>query len=406
MTLNAMMSLSELVDKARATDDVDFLRDSVAWLVQRIMDEELTAQVGAGPYERNTERLTHRNGYRRRELNSRVGTFEVAIPKLRQGSYFPDWLIERWRPSEKALMAVIMEAYIRGVSTRKMAGLVKELGVEGMDKSAVSRITKGLDERVGAFRNRPLDGAYPYLWLDATFIKVREGGRVVNMALVMAVGVRDSGEREILGFELGGNEDGAFWREFLRGMVARGLGGVKLVISDAHQGLRDAIAGVFSGACWQRCRVHFTRNVLSHIPKAAQEEVADQVRTIFAQPTHQAALEQVDRVLETLSSSHPRAAEILEQAAEDILAHMHFPRSHWRRLHSTNPLERLNKEVKRRFHVVGIFPDRAAAIRLGGAVLLEQHEEWLAGRRYFSTSSMEAILPDTAIDPATAAAAG
>jgi len=226
------------------------------------------------------------------------------------------------------------------------------------------------------------------------------------MALVVAIGVRDTGEREILGFDLGGSEDGAFWREFLRGLKARGLGGVQLVISDAHQGLRDAIAGVFTGASWQRCRVHFMRNVLSHVAKSVQEDVANQIRTIFAQPTHKAAWEQAGRVIQTLSQKHLKAAEILEEAAEDILAHMHFPRSHWRRLHSTNPLERLNKEIKRRFRVVGIFPDQNSAIRLGGAVLLEQHEEWLAGRRYFSQESMDAIYSKAETDPASANAAG
>jgi len=395
MTLSTIISLEELLDKIQYTEDVDFLRETVRWLIQQLMEAEVTAMIGAKRYERSPDRTTQRNGYRDREIDTRVGTIQVRIPKVRHGkSYYPSWLLERWQPAERALVAVIIQAYVNGVSTRKMDALMKKLGIRGVDKSTVSRITKELDERIAAFRNRSLEGSWPYLWLDATSVKVREGGRVVNMSLVMAIGVRDTGEREVLGFDLGASEDGAFWQQFLRGLVARGLRDVKLVISDAHEGLKEAISVTFAGASWQRCRVHFTRNVLSQVPKSAQQEVADWLRAIFAQPTYQAAWEQLGRTVDILAGRYPKAAALLEEAAEEVLAHMHFPRAHWARLHSTNPLERVNRELKRRLRVVGIFPDRASLLRLAGAVLLEIHEEWIAGRRYFSQESMQAVMAE------------
>jgi len=394
MARELIISLSDLLHKVRNADDMDFLREALEYICNMLIEADVTEQIGAARYEHTGERKTHRNGHRPRKLDTRVGTLQLRIPKLRQGSYYPGWLLERQRPAEQALIAVIMEAYVNGVSTRKMERVVQELGLEGIDKSAVSRLCKGLDDRVRTFQERPLEANYPYLWLDATALKVRENGRVINMALVIAMGVRETGEREVLGFALGGSEDGAFWQAFLRSLKARGLRGVQLVTSDAHQGLRDAIQATFSGAAWQRCRVHFMRNVLSQVPKSAQDSVADQVRTIFAQPTYDAACEQLQRISAQLAPRYPKAAQTVETAGEDILAHMHFPRSHWRRIQSTNPLERLNRELKRRSEVVGIFPNREAVLRLGGAVLLEQHEEWIAGRRYFSAQSMQLLVAD------------
>ncbi len=290
-------------------------------------------------------------------------------------------------------MAVILQAYVEGVSTRKVDDLVKTLGIQGISKSQVSRICASLDEVVEAFRNRKLEAAYPYLWLDATFLKVRENGRVLSMAPVVAVGVRDTGEREVLGFDLGPAEDGAFWLSFLRSLVARGLHGVQLVISDAHEGPRKAIGAALSGATWQRCTVHFIRNVLAQVPKSAQAMVAALIRTVFAQPDMDMARRQLRQVAETVSKRFPRCAQLIEEAEEDVLAYMRFPREHWRQIHSTNPLERLNKEIKRRADVVGIFPDRASVCRLVGALLAEQNDEWATGRRYFSQESMAKLKP-------------
>lgn len=349
---------------------------------------DVSTQIGAMPYEQTGERKTQRNGARDRALDTRVGVLDLRIPKLRKGTYYPDWLLEHRKPAEQAIMSVVMEAYVNGVSTRKVDRLVSEMGLEGMDKSAVSRINKGLDERVRNFIERPLDGEYAYLWLDATFPKVRENHRVHSTAFVVAMGVRMDGTREILGIDLGASETEAFWTEFLRGLTARGLRGVQLVISDAHEGLKNAIAAVLGTAQWQRCQVHFMRNILTHVAKSAQNEVASSIRTIFSQPSYRQAEEQLARIADTLRGQFPKAASILEEAAEDLLAHMHFPPSHWRRIRSTNPLERLNREIKRRFDVVGIFPNRDAAIRLGGALLLEQNEEWMTGRHYFSETSM------------------
>jgi len=379
--------LEELLRKT-GVDDLDFLREGIRVLAQGLMELEVSQHIGAERYERSAERTTYRNGYRERQWDTRVGSIALQIPKLRKGSYMPS-LLEPRRRAEKALVAVVQEAYVQGVSTRKVDDLVQALGMTGISKSQVSRLCAELDEAVQAFRNRPLEGCYPYVWLDAKYVKVRENGRVSNMALVIAVGVRDTGEREVLGFDVGPSEDGAFWTDFLRQLVARGLKGVLLVISDSHVGLQEAIRAVFSGASWQRCRVHFMRNLLAYVPKHFQSMVAAAVRTVFAQPDQQAARRQLAVVVENLRQQFPRAARMLQDAEDDILAYMAFPTEHWRQLHSTNPLERLNREIARRTDVVGIFPNREAVIRLAGAVLMEQQDEWIAApRRYFSQASM------------------
>lgn len=385
------MDLDTFVGKLLAEDDVDLLREGVRVLAQALMEAEVSARIGAGLYERAEGRTAYRNGYRERTWETRVGTIELRIPKVSPGSYFPS-LLEPRRRAERALASVVQEAYVKGVSTRKVDDLVRALGMEGISRSEVSRICSELDAEVEAFRARSIEGEHPYLWVDATYHKVREAGRVVSMATVVAVGVSDQGERQILGVDVGPSEDEAFWTAFLRQLVRRGLRGVKLVVSDAHSGLKAAVGKVLPGATWQRCRVHFMRNLLALVPKAAQQAVAAFVRTIFAQPDHASAMAQLHQVAEGLRGRFPQAAELLEEAAEDILAHLHFPEEHRRRLHSTNPLERLHKEVKRRTHVVGIFPDRRALLRLVGMLLVEQDDEWaVADRRYFSLESMRKL---------------
>jgi len=326
------MTLLDLVHTAGIKGDMDFLREGIKVLAQAIMEMEVTEKTGAERYERTGERITNRNGYRGREWDTRVGTIELEIPKLRKGSYFPG-MLERRRNAEQALVAVLQEAYVLGVSTRKVDDLVKSLGASGVSKSEVSRVCANLDEVVATFRNRPLDATYPYLWLDATYLKVRENGRVISMAMVVAVGVRETGEREILGHDLGPAEDGAFWLSFLRSLVARGLHGVQLVISDAHQGLRKAIPAVLGGASWQRCRVHFLRNALSLVAKNAQPMVAGVIRTIFAQLDPESARAQLVRAKETLASRFGKVADLLEEAGDDVLAHMAFPVEHRRQIH-------------------------------------------------------------------------
>ena len=397
------IALLELLRKCGADGNVDFLKEALQVLVQSLMEAEVSAKIGAERYERNEGRTTYRNGYREREWDTRVGTLKLRIPKLRQGSYFPS-LLEPRRRAEKALLAVVQEAYVHGVSTRKVDELVEALGMQGVSKSEVSRICKELDEVVLAFKERQLDAAYPYVWLDATFPKVREGGRVRNMALVLAIGVRDNGEREVLGFDIGLSEDKAFWTDFLRRLVARGLRGVQLVISDAHEGLKQAIEQVLTGATWQRCRVHVMRNILSQVPKSSQGMVSAIIRTVFAQPSYEAAKSQLQRVVNELSGRFPKAMEILKAAEEDVLAYMTFPKAHWQQIHSTNPLERLNREIRRRTDVVGIFPNRESVIRLVGAILLEQQDEWSVGRRYFSLESMAQLTGRTS-QPLTSVAA-
>ena len=382
------MDLSAFVGKLLEEQDGDVLREGIRVLSQALMETEVAGLIGADRHERSGDRTAYRNGYRTRTWDTRVGTIELAIPKVRPGTYFPSRLQPR-RRAEHALLAVVQEAYVHGVSTRKVDDLMKALGLDGMSKSEVSRICGELDTVVAAFRTRPLTGEHRYLWVDATYHKVRVDGRVISQATVVAVGVTTDGERQVLGVDVGPSEDRAFWTAFLRSLVTRGLHGVRLVISDAHEGLKQAISTVLTGTTWQRCRVHFMRNLLATVPQGAREAIAAIVRTIFAQPDHASALTQLRKVAEGLRSRFPRAAALLEDAAEDVLAYRHFPLEHQRQIHSTNPLERLNKEIKRRSNVVGIFPNPAAVIRLVGAVLLEQDDEWtVAERRYFSAESM------------------
>ncbi len=395
------MALLDLVRKAAAEPDVDLLREALAVMSQALMEAEVEAHLSAGRYQRSEERTGQRNGYRERAWDTRVGTIPLRVPRVRDSSYFPALLEPRTR-AERALTAVIQEAYIQGVGTRRVDALVQALGMTGISKSQVSRLCQELDAVVERFRTRRLEGPSPYIWLDATFVKVRIEGRVVAMAVVIATSVRATGEREVLGFDVGPSEDGAFWHRFLRSLVARGLTGVQLVISDAHEGLKGAIAAVLAGAGWQRCRVHFVRNALALVPKAAQPWVAATIRTAFAQPDAPAAREQWRRVADGFRDRFPRLAVLLDEAEADVLAYLAFPPEHWRKIWSNNPLERVNKEVKRRTDVVGIFPNEAAVVRLVGAVLSEQHDEWQVGRRYLSADSLAKLLPPVPADATTA----
>ena len=392
------MTLLEMLRKGGVENDVDFLREGVKALAEAIMELEVKEKAGAALYERSDDRLTYRNGYRERQWDTRVGTVDLEIPRLREGSYFPS-LLEPRRRTEQALLSVIQEAYVLGVSTRKVENLVRSLGMEGISKSEVSRICQGLDEEVERWRHLPLISRYPYLWLDATYVKVRQAGRVMSQAVIVAYAVKESGEREVIGIDVGPSEDAAFWTEFLRSLVARGLCGVLLVVSDAHVGLREAIDTVLAGASWQRCRVHFLRNALGKVPRSAQTMTAAAIRTIFAQPDRDTAAEQLRRVADSLRPRFPNVTTLLEGAEDDLLAYMSFPREHWRQLYSTNPLERLNKEIKRRSNVVGIFPNPQAVIRLVSAVLMEQQDEWEIGRRYFSLESMQKTLDGLKEEP-------
>jgi putative transposase len=386
------MDLSTFVGKLLEEQDGDVLREGVRLLAQALMETEVTSLVGAGRHEQSEDRTAYRNGTRGRSWDTRVGTVDLAILKVRPGTYLPSLLQPR-RRAEQALLTVVQEAYVHGVSTRKVDDLVKALGLDGISKSEVSRICADLDPVVEAFRTRRLTTEYPYVWLDATYHKVRIDGRVVSQATVVAIGVTVDAERQILGVDVGASEDRSFWTAFLRSVVKRGLAGVRLVISDAHEGLKKAMSSVLTGAAWQCCRVHFMRNLLATVPQAMREPIAAIVRTIFAQPDQASAMTQLHKVSDGLRSRLPQAAALLEEAAEDILAHKHFPEEHRRQLHSTNPLERLNKEIKRRSNVVGIFPNVRATIRLVGAILLEQDDEWaVAERRYFSAESMRRLL--------------
>ena len=383
--------------KQLETADVDLLREMVRAFAENLMSADADALCGASYGERSDDRVNRRNGYRERDFDTRAGTIELRVPKLRQGTYYPEWLFERRRRAERALVAVICECYVRGVSTRRVDGLVKALGMEGISKSQVSVLAKSLDVEVAAFRSRPLDGgAYPYLWLDALSVKAREDGRVVSVATVVASAVSADGHREILGLDTFTAEDGAAWTRFLRDLSARGLSGVRLVISDDHKGLVGAIAAVLPGASWQRCRTHFMKNLLCRVPRSAQPFVATLVRTIFAQPSAEEVQAQLRRVVAQLEDRFPDVARMLEEAAADITAFSSFPIEHWRQIWSNNPQERLNREICRRSDVVGIFPDRAAIIRLVGSVLAEQHDEWQVARRYMSQESLEkAMEPPT-----------
>jgi transposase-like protein len=384
------LSLDELVRKLMGDEHADVLRETLAWFVSELMEAEVAGQIGAGLHERSPERTTHRNGYRERVWQTRAGEITLAIPRLRTGSYFPSFLEPRTR-SEQALVAVVQEAYVNGVSTRKVDRLVTQLGLTGMSRSAVSRLCAGLDEQVRIFRERPLEGAYPYLWLDAKLEKVREPGGVRSKALVVAQGVHESGRREIIGIDVGPAETEAFWREFLRSLRARGLAGVQLAVSDAHEGLKSAIAKVL-GCPWQRCTVHFLRDMLGHCGKADQPLVSGAIRQIFAAESAGEARERLTVAAAALEQTTPKVARLLEAAEDDLLAFMSFPAEHWRKLRSTNPLERINREIGRRSDVVGIYPNDAALIRLAGSLLIEQNDEWLVMRRYLSEESMQLVL--------------
>ena len=394
------MASVELLCKGKG-EEFDFLREAVRHFVHEPMEEEVTALIGAGRYERTEERTNQRNGVRHRQWDTRAGTFELAIPKLRTGSYFPGWLEPR-RRSEQALVTVVAEAYLLGVSTRKVEALVQTLGISGLSKSEVSRLCASLDAQVQAFLTRRLDANYPYVYVDARYEHVREDERVQSMAVVIAYGIRSDGVREVLGLDVTASEELEHWRSFLQSLVARGVRGVKLVVSDAHPGLKQAIAEVFVGASWQRCRVHFLRNLLARVPKSAQAMVAATVRPIFQQQSREQAQAQLAQVCTLLGPRFPKVVELLEAAEEEIFAFYDFPPEHWRQLYSTNPLERLNKELKRRSAVVGIFPNRHSVIRLLGALLAEQNDEWVVARHYFSEASMRKIDETVSIKGDTA----
>ena len=405
VTMNGLQEMRKLIEEG----DIDVLRTMVKEMAEALMEAEVDALCGASHGERHLERVNRRNGYRERPWDTRSGTIDLALPKLREGSYFPGWLLTPRKRSEQALVATIADAYLAGVSTRRVDKLVRTLGIEGISKSEVSRLAASLDEIVTAFRDRPLSGAYPYLSLDALVVMVREAGRIVPVAAVHAVGVSADGRRESLGLELVTTEDGAGWTSFLRGLVSRGLSGVMLVTSDAHQGLTGAIAANLPGASWQRCRTHFMRNLLTRVPRSAQPFVATLVRSIFAQPDAASVREQQGRVVVQLEERFAAAAELLEEAGPDILAFTAVPKDVWRQVWSNNPLERLNREIRRRTDVVGIFPNRAAALRLVGAVLAEQNDEWAdSGRRYMSLEAIAKTLappsPEAAMEVAMIAA--
>ena len=382
------LPLAELLAKA---GDGDFLRSVAEAVVQLLMETDVEGLIGAGRHERTGERTTYRNGYRDRTLDTRLGALQLRIPKLRQGSYFPPFLEPR-RSSEKALVAVIQEAWVGGVSTRRVDDLVQAMGLSGIGKSTVSKLCKEIDERVNAFLDRPLVGEWPYLWLDATYLKQREGGRIVSVAAIIAVAANTEGRREIVGLHIGPSEAETFWSTFLKSMLRRGLRGVKLVISDAHEGLKAAIRRVM-GASWQRCRVHWMRSALAYVPRGQQSIVSAALRQAFIQPDRGTAAQTLRHVADQLRVKWPKLGAFIDDSEVDVLAHMDFPAPHRTKVHSTNPLERLNKEVKRRADVVGIFPNEGAIIRLIGAVLLEANDEWQLQHRYMQTEAMAELTP-------------
>jgi putative transposase len=388
-------ALLEVLDALRNADASDRIKQAAETIYQALIDAELTAVIGAGAHERTASRTNLRNGSRPRTITTTAGDLELRIPKLRTGSFFPA-LLERRRRVDQCLFAVVMQAYLHGTSTRKVDDLVKALGADsGISKSEVSRICADLDTEVGAFRDRPLsDQPFPYVFLDATYCKARVNHRVVSQAVVIATGVAADGRREVLGFEVGDSEDGPFWTAFLRSLKSRGLSGVQLVISDAHTGLRSAIEAILIGTAWQRCRVHFLRNVLAQVPKGSAEMVAAAIRTIFAPPDAEHVRGQLDTIAGMLGRQLPKVESMLRDAAADITAFADFPVPHWKKIWSTNPLERLNKEIKRRTDVVGVFPNSAALLRLAGSVLVEAHDEWqVADKRYLSETTLALLQP-------------
>jgi putative transposase len=373
----------------------DVLRSILAKALHQIMEAEVSTLCGAGYGERCNERENQRNGYRLRPLETRVGHIDLSVPKLRQGSYLPSF-VEPRRRWEQAFVAVVAEAYVHGVSTRKVEELVEAMGAKGMSKTEVSRMAQSLDEQVTAFRTRKFDKAFPYVWFDALYVKVREGGRIVSKAVMVAIGINEEGDREILGLAVAQSEMEVSWRSFMRSLVERGLRGVKLVMSDAHEGLRAALRAVFNGVSWQRCYVHFIRNVLAVVPKTAQGFVAAALRNVFQQTSLAQAKDAMGKVVSLLEEKYPNAALVVLEAEEDVLTYFSFPEAHWKQIRSTNPLERLNKELRRRVRVVGIFPNDASVLRLVGMLLVEQHDEWAVSRKYFSTASMAALHVETA----------
>ena len=393
MAESRSMTTPEVVAKTLIDEHSDFMREAVAIVARELMEAEISGEIGALRGEVSAERATHRNGYRDRLWETRVGEIELAVPRKRSGAaYFPSFLEPR-RPCEQAIVSVVMEAYVNGVSTRKVDRLVEELGISSMSKDRVSALCRGLDEKVKAFRERPLEGTYPYLWLDAKHLKVRDRGSVRSKALVVAYAVHETGRREVIGISIGEVETEAFWTEFLRSLVGRGLDGVRLAISDEHQGLKRAIERIL-GCPWQRCSVHFVRNMHGHCRRSERGLVSAALREIFDASDLGQAKERMGSVLERFERSVPKVAELLEGAEEDLLAFYRFPSAHWRKLRSTNPLERVNKEIGRRSDVVGIFPNDASAIRLTGALLIEQNDEWLVGRRYLSAESLALLLEE------------
>ena len=388
-----MMNLQALLEKS---SDADLLREMIGFAAQRLMELEVGGLTGAAHGERHPDRLNHRNGYRDRLWETRAGTVELRIPKLRKGSYFPGFLEPR-RMAEKALTAVIQEAYVQGVSTRSVDDLVKAMGMSGISKSQVSRLCGEIDDKIKTFLDRPLEGDWPYVWLDATYLKVRQDGRIVSVAVIIAVGVNGAGRRKVLGLTIGASEAETFWTDFLRKLARRGLRGVRLVISDAHEGIKAAVSKVLN-ASWQRCRVHFMRNVLAHAGKQGRRVVAAFIGTVFAQDDAGAAKAQWRQVADQLRPRVPKLAALMDEAETDVLAYMSFPAAHRPKLHSTNPIERLNGEIKRRTEVVGIFPNEDAITRLVGAILLEQNDEWTVQRaRYMSLETIAPVSDDPII---------